>query len=332
MKFLHPGNLQAFFQSLTTEFDVKVPVLTPEGERVFGTPGEGPPVLSGGALTAKPTSVFFPQEEELFATGREVSKPAEKPLLVAGFTPRDLLCLRFIDRFFSDGFRDDIYFRRREGAVVAAVSGYSGTDGGFVRLSGGEGDLEFVFDGSVWIVVPYSGAGQRLAALIHDEAPDSSLAPLLEKSAEGDNEDVAIINAASGLLMSDMVPDSFWERVAESCIQCTGCNLVCPTCTCFGVRDWRYGDRVERSRMWDSCQLEGFMREASGHNPLGTEALRTRRRIHHKLAADRTKWGEISCFLCGRCDAACPTGIGIVSVSRMIVASFGDRAVKAAHR
>jgi ferredoxin len=327
--------LQVFFQGLTDEFDVKVPVLTAEGERVFGSPADGPLLLSGRALAAKPTSVFFPQEEELFTTGPDGSMPARspaKPLFAAGFTPRDLLCLRFIDRFFSDGFSDDIYFRRREGGVVAAVSGYAGADGRFVKLSGGEGDLEFVFDGSVWLVVPYSEAGRRITARIPDEAPDGVLAALAVKSAELIEEDSELIKAASELLMKDMVPDDFWNRVADSCIQCTGCNLVCPTCTCFGVRDWRYAGRVERSRMWDSCQLEGFMREASGHNPLGTEALRTRRRIHHKLAADRKKWGEISCFLCGRCDATCPTGIGILSVSRMIVESFGGGATRAVHR
>src|SRR6185369_3047486 len=335
MKAIRPDMLHEFFLGLSDRFDVKVPVLTEEGERVFGSPADGPPALSGGALAAKPTSVFFPQEEELFTFGSEGpmhSSSAEKPLFAAGFTPRDLLCLTFIDRFFGDGHRDDIYFRRREGAVVAAVSGFSGVNGAFVPISEGEGDIEFVFDGTVWIVVPYSLAGTRLAARIPDDAPDGALAALVEKSAKIVAEDAAIIMAASELLMSGKVPDSFWDKVADSCIQCTGCNLVCPTCTCFGVQDWRYAERVERSRMWDSCQLEGFMREASGHNPLGTEGLRTRRRIHHKLAADRTKWGEVSCFLCGRCDATCPTGIGIVAVSRMIVETFGDRVVKAAHR
>ena len=55
----------------------------------------------------------------------------------------------------------------------------------------------------------------------------------------------------------------------------------------------------------------------------GTEALRTRRRIHHKLAADPERWGEISCFRCGRCDAVCPTGIGIFAVAREMVARYG---------
>jgi formate hydrogenlyase subunit 6/NADH:ubiquinone oxidoreductase subunit I len=64
------------------------------------------------------------------------------------------------------------------------------------------------------------------------------------------------------------------------------------------------------------------MREASGYNPLGTESLRTRRRIHHKLVADPQRWGELGCILCGRCDRACPTGIGMFSICEEIVRRF----------
>jgi formate hydrogenlyase subunit 6/NADH:ubiquinone oxidoreductase subunit I len=127
---------------------------------------------------------------------------------------------------------------------------------------------------------------------------------------------------ASGLLRADLVPDAFWSEIGDRCIACTRCNMVCPTCTCFGVEDWRGAGQVERSRKWDSCQLEGFMREASGHNPMGSQALRTRRRIHHKLAVDPARWGVISCFRCGRCDAVCPTGIEIMAVARELVSRY----------
>lgn len=326
MKILNPEALLDFLTAVSSDFDLRIPVVSSSGSRVLGSLEEGTPTLAGGALLAKPTTVFFPQGEEMFAFGADGSftlPPAGKPLFVIGFTPRDLLCLRFIDRFFAAGLTDDIYFRRREGAVIAAVSGFCGANGRFIPLAGGECDLEFVFDGADWIVVPYSEPGKELTALISRDAPSDALLAVTEKSAEFVDEDAVTILAASELLLADKVPDSFWEEVSASCILCTGCNLVCPTCTCFGVQDWRYASRVERGRMWDSCQLDGFMREASGHNPLGTEALRTRRRIHHKLAADRTKWGEISCFCCGRCDAVCPTGIGIVAVARRMVARFG---------
>ena len=49
----------------------------------------------------------------------------------------------------------------------------------------------------------------------------------------------------------------------------------------------------------------------------------TRRRIHHKLAADVTGWGHKTCFLCGRCDEVCPTGIGIKAVCREMIERCG---------
>jgi ferredoxin len=327
VKILAPAELTAFFAQAADRYNLRLPVISTTGDRLLGSLEDGEVELAGGPLLAKPTAAFFPQADEMFISTADGDVPAtlqSKQLFVVGFTPRDLLCLRFIDRFFADGLRDDLYFRRRQGAVIAAVSGFSGRDGGFVPVSGGECDLEFVFDGKDWIVLAYSEAGRSLTELISSAAPVDALAAVMKRSAGFIDNDAAIIQAASELLLKDLVPDSFWEEIAVSCILCTGCNLVCPTCTCFGVQDWRYPNWTERSRMWDSCQLDGFMREASGHNPLGTEALRTRRRIHHKLAADRLRWGEISCFLCGRCDAVCPTGIGIVAVARRMVQMFGN--------
>jgi len=325
VKVLTPEALPGFLATFAADYDLRVPVISPDGSRVLGSLLDGELALAGVLILAKPTTVFFPQEENVFSSGPAgtISLTAgAKPLFVVGFTPRDLLCLNFIDRFFADGLRDDIYFSRRETAVVAAVSGFAGAAGAFIPVSGGGCDLEFVFDGTAWLVIPYSDTGKKITAVIRSEAAADSLAVVLEKSGKIADTDAAIIRAAAELLVNDLVPDSFWEEIAAACILCTGCNLVCPTCTCFGMQDWRYSDRVERSRMWDSCQLDGFMREAGGHNPLGTEALRTRPRIHHQLAADKTKWGEISCFLCGRCDAVCPTGIGIVAVAKMMVARF----------
>jgi len=325
MKYLLPEQLAPFFASLEATHEVRLPILLPDGTRALGHPGDGPLALHGGPLPGKPTAAFFPHEGGVFtaAAGTVSTPPApEKPLLVAGFTHRDLACLRFIDRFFADGWRDDIYFRRRQGAVVVGVSGYCGPGGSLMPCAGGECDLELVADRARWLVVPYTDAGEAIVAGLPDAAPDGALERIREESAALVDVNEVLIRRASDLIRADLVPDTFWAEIGDRCIACTGCNLACPTCTCFGVQDWRYAERVERSRMWDSCQLDGFMREASGHNPLGTEALRTRRRIHHKLAADPVRWGEISCFICGRCDAVCPTGIGIFAVARELVARF----------
>jgi sulfhydrogenase subunit beta (sulfur reductase) len=326
VKILSNDRLSELFARLAATFEVRMPVLLADGTRSLGSPGDGPLSLFGGSLPGKPTAAFFPHHGPIFtAAGGTllVPPPLERPLFVAGFTRRDLSCLRFIDRFFADGFRDDLYFRQREEAVVAGVSGWCGPDGALLPLAGGECDLELSWDGARWLVIPYSGPGLAIAAELADVAPPDALDRLREASAALEDRNEILIRRASQLVRSGCVPDSFWDEIGDRCIACTGCNLACPTCTCFGVQDACSGARLERSRMWDSCQLDGFMREASGHNPLGTQGLRTWRRIHHKLAADPERWGEISCFVCGRCDAVCPTGIGIFAVAAEMVARFG---------
>lgn len=325
MKVLYPERVAEFFTALESRHEVRLPVLLPDGTRAMGSQGDGPVALLGGALPGKPTATFFPHSATLFTVAGTtiLQPPPARPLLVAGFTARDLDCLRFIDRFFSDGWRDDVYFRQRQGALIIAVSGYCAPGGGLLPLAGGGCDLELAWEGSLWLVIPYSEIGRALAEELPESVSDEAWQRLKQASAAAPDENDAIIRRASELLRAELVPDSFWVEIGDRCIACTGCNLACPTCTCFGVQDWRYGQNVERSRMWDSCQLDGFMREAGGHNPLGSEALRTRRRIHHKLAADPQRWGEISCFLCGRCDAVCPTGIGILAVAKEMVSRFG---------
>jgi sulfhydrogenase subunit beta (sulfur reductase) len=327
VKLLSSEQLTEFFISLESEWDVRLPIRFPDGTRALGSLADGPPALFGGALPAKPTAAFFPQDDQVFtATAQDVLPPLAlaRPLFVIGFTDRDLACLTFIDRFFTAAPRDDLYFRRRQGALIAGISGRCGPGGSLVPIAGGDCDLELVREESGWLIVAYSEAGRAVTAGLSDDNSAGSLKLLLREMELLPNATELLLLQGAELLRADRVPDSFWAEIGDRCISCTGCNLVCPTCTCFGIQDWRSAALVERSRMWDSCQLAGFMREASGHNPLGSEALRTRRRIHHKLAADRERWGEISCFLCGRCDAVCPTGIGIVAVLREMVTRFSS--------
>ncbi len=328
MNALTLAELEVFLRSLEGEFELRLPIRLLDGSRALGRLSEGPLALYGGRIPRKPTDLFFAQQEKVFdafADGRYLlPEPPPKPLLILGFTAEDLDCLEFIDRFFTAGFADDLYLAKRQGAMIVGLTGECGAGGELLRLAGGKCDLELVAEGERFIVAPYSEAGRKLAARMICAETRDSLARFRTASELLPNDDRQLLLQASALLSSGQVPDDFWAAIGERCIACTACNLVCPTCTCFGVQDWSYPTHVERSRMWDSCQLDGFMREASGHNPLGSEALRTRRRIHHKLVADLERWGHLSCFLCRRCDAACPTGIGIVAVCRELVARYGE--------
>jgi sulfhydrogenase subunit beta (sulfur reductase) len=105
-----------------------------------------------------------------------------------------------------------------------------------------------------------------------------------------------------------------WQEVADRCLACTNCTMVCPTCFCTSVEDVSdlSGDVDERHRVWDSCfsleysKLHGGSVRTSG-------AARYRQWLTHKLAAWIDQFGTSGCVGCGRCITWCPVGIDITA-------------------
>ena len=58
-----------------------------------------------------------------------------------------------------------------------------------------------------------------------------------------------------------------WAEIAERCLACANCTLVCPTCFCTGVTQVSDLDGVEAvaERTWDSCFTLGFAKVAGGN-------------------------------------------------------------------
>ena len=103
-----------------------------------------------------------------------------------------------------------------------------------------------------------------------------------------------------------------WAEVAERCLACGNCTLVCPTCFCASVEDVSdlTGDHVRRERAWDSC----FTAEHSYMNTgtvRKTIAARYRQWLTHKLATWYDQFDTSGCVGCGRCITWCPVGIDI---------------------
>ncbi|CAL7960301.1 conserved hypothetical protein [Gammaproteobacteria bacterium] len=321
--------LQDFFQLLEAEYDVQIPIKLHDNTRTLGKIGEGEMALLGGVLPMKPTGVFAPYQEVILTfEGEEIKLPrAPKPIFVVGFTAADAACLEFIDRFYQKNFADGPYLAKRNNSVIVCITGKCGVDGTLLPIAGSNCDLELIYDGEKFIALAYSDIGKKLTNRVFGgtEVADDKIAKLKEAAEKLSNSETEMLQAASKLILENKVPEYFWQKISNRCITCTGCTLVCPTCTCFDVFDRKTSSdqKTERVRIRDSCQLGGFMYEASGHNPMGKEFQRTRRRIHHKLAADVIRFGHITCFNCGRCDQVCPSNIGIKSVCREMVSEFG---------
>jgi sulfhydrogenase subunit beta (sulfur reductase) len=105
-----------------------------------------------------------------------------------------------------------------------------------------------------------------------------------------------------------------WDDIAERCLGCANCTLVCPTCFCTSAVDSSSldGTTASRDRVWASCFEIDFSAMA-GHTVRTTLASRYRQWMTHKLSTWWDQFGTSGCVGCGRCITWCPVGIDITA-------------------
>jgi formate hydrogenlyase subunit 6/NADH:ubiquinone oxidoreductase subunit I len=116
-----------------------------------------------------------------------------------------------------------------------------------------------------------------------------------------------------------------WDNVAERCLTCANCTMVCPTCFCTTVEDVSdvTGDHAERWRHWDSCFTLSFS-YIHGGSVRASAKSRYRQWMTHKLASWIDQFGTSGCVGCGRCITWCPVGIDITEEARAIREGSGN--------
>jgi sulfhydrogenase subunit beta (sulfur reductase) len=94
-----------------------------------------------------------------------------------------------------------------------------------------------------------------------------------------------------------------WDEVAERCLTCGNCTMVCPTCFCTTVEDVTdlKGEHAERWQKWDSCFTIGFS-YIHGGSVRSTPRSRYQQWMTHKLATWIDQFGTSGCV---GCDAGC---------------------------
>jgi len=117
-----------------------------------------------------------------------------------------------------------------------------------------------------------------------------------------------------------------WDNVADRCLACTNCTLVCPTCFCASVHDVTdlAFENAERVRQWDSCFNPDFGR-VHGGNFRPSIRGRYRQWLTHKFASWFDQFDVSGCVGCGRCITWCPVGIDVTEEITAIRASDGAR-------
>ena len=292
---------------------------------VPGVPGEVFGVVNGpGSLKA----FFFAPEETLLEIHREKKGfrvqdvlPAPARLAIIGVRACDLAALAVQDRIFlHDRIRDAHYAVRRADVLLVAVSCTRSVSTCFC-VSMGTGpeatrgyDIALTELEEVLVARGASAAGQgvleRLVLGPSSAEEQAAAGAAIERCAQ--QMERRLDTSDLPALLYDEVESPRWKEVAERCLSCTNCTMVCPTCFCHAVVDETVlnGNMSQRVRRWDSC----FSYEhAHVHGKNYRPHIRDRYRqwLTHKLASWIDQFGTSGCVGCGRCITWCPVGIDL---------------------
>lgn len=234
----------------------------------------------------------------------------------------ELAAIAVQDRVFLHGaYRDPIYAARREQALMIAVNCTQAASTCFcTSMQTGPRctapfDLALTELADTLLVEVGSPRGQQLAdRLPLRPAGDEELAA--GEAARQQAVDQISRHLDTAHLRDDLLRDPHhprWHTVAERCLSCANCTLVCPTCFCSSVQDVAdlTQTHAERRRSWDSCFNFDFS-YLNGGQVRGQIVHRYRQWLTHKLATWHDQFGESGCVGCGRCITWCPVGIDLV--------------------
>lgn len=291
---------------------------------------------------------LFPPERRLWAAERPrpgdpfettLDEPVVEKTALLGVRACELAAMAIQDRIFLNGpYPDPLYAARRSAALIIAVNcaraartcfcasmgtGPSVLDGFDLLLT------EIVTPHRHDFVVEASGEAGReiLDALPCREVSEADFAAaekVVHRAASAMHRSLETADVHQ-LLLSHL-DHPRWNEVADRCLACANCTMVCPTCFCLTVQDATdlTGTRAERWQKWDSC----FTLEHSyihGGSVRTSRKARYRQWLTHKLASWVDQFGTFGCVGCGRCITWCPAGIDITEEVRAIRESSGAK-------
>jgi len=228
--------------------------------------------------------------------------------------------------FLGSGAVDSGYARRRQNAFVVAVNcGVAGDTCFCVSMNTGPGVSEDApFDLALTEIL--DGERHEFVLQAGSEAGREVLDELPARPAEEPDRqavDAVVSHTAQSMgrtmqaegvkeLLYENLEHPRWDDVADRCLTCANCTMVCPTCFCTTVEDATdlTGEHAERWRRWDSCFTLDFT-HLHGGSARQSAKSRYRQWMTHRLATWHDQFGSTGCVGCGRCITWCPVGIDL---------------------
>lgn len=233
----------------------------------------------------------------------------------------EIAAIEVQDRTFLHGpFVDKLYQRRREQALIIAVNCTQAASTCFCTSmktgprckSGFDLALTELPDG--FLLEVGSDAGAELVANLETREPRTAEVESAEAARQQAVDQITKQLDTTDIrdLLLGNLEHPRWTEVAERCLSCTNCTMVCPTCFCSTVDEVSNlrGDHVERRRQWDSCFNFDF---SYMNGEIVRDNIRSRYRqwLTHKLATWHDQFDVSGCVGCGRCITWCPVGIDL---------------------
>jgi sulfhydrogenase subunit beta (sulfur reductase) len=251
--------------------------------------------------------------------------PAAERFAFIGVRACDLRAIAIQDRVLLEGARPDPGYRaRREAAFIVAVN--CGVAGGTCFCASMDAGPKAARGYDLALTELADERGHRFVAEAGSEKGREVLAELELRAATSEEltkAEAVVAHTAATMgreMRADDVHDLLlrnldhprWEDVAQRCLTCGNCTMVCPTCFCTSIADSSAlgGTPVSRSQRWDSCFTMDFS-YIHGGSVRSSARSRYRQWMTHKLATWWDQFGTSGCVGCGRCITWCPVGIDI---------------------
>lgn len=281
--------------------------------------------------------ILHPPRQKLWRTkqGRDGPRIIAEPVVAPkyaflGVRACDLAAIAIQDKVFLEGpYKDQHYAARREALFIVAVNCARASRTCFCASMGSGPRAETGFDialteiveGSKFVVEAGSDKG---IALLNDlptiEATDEDM-KIARDMLERTRAQMGRHLETEGLpeMLRENPSHPRWDEVAQRCLNCANCTMVCPTCFCTTVDEESAIDGSETARVsrWASCFTTEFSHIHGGAVRTGA-AARYRQWMTHKLSSWVDQFGQMGCTGCGRCITWCPVGIDITEEAAAI--------------